>query len=244
MAGSTSPLRVPIAAPASGVRPMVVSTLRPPCTAVTETPLPTWATTRSAPSTGTPRKFAARLVTTCTLVPWKPYLRRPYRRATSASTAYVAARAGMVAWKAVSNTATCGTSGSARLRAEMAASCGGLCSGARAESSSMPRSTSSSTTVGSVYRVPPCTTRWPTPARPSSPGPPRSAASASMTCDSAAAWSGTSSEPMRSTRPLASTSARPGPCSRSWYFRLEEPALTTRTLLMRASAPWTGTGRR
>ena len=46
MPGSTEPDRVPIISPSSGVWPMDVSTERPSRTAVTEQPLPRWATTR------------------------------------------------------------------------------------------------------------------------------------------------------------------------------------------------------
>ena len=42
MAGSRSPLRVPITSPSSGVKPIEVSTDRPPRTAATEQPLPRW----------------------------------------------------------------------------------------------------------------------------------------------------------------------------------------------------------
>jgi hypothetical protein len=40
--GSTSPDRVPITSPSSGVKPIEVSTERPPSIAVIEHPLPRW----------------------------------------------------------------------------------------------------------------------------------------------------------------------------------------------------------
>ena len=46
------PARVPIIRPSSGVRPMHVATERPPSTAVTEQPLPRWATTRRSSAAG------------------------------------------------------------------------------------------------------------------------------------------------------------------------------------------------
>ena len=42
---SRSPERVPMGRPARGVKPMEVSTLLPPSTAVTEEPLPRWQVT-------------------------------------------------------------------------------------------------------------------------------------------------------------------------------------------------------
>ena len=68
----------------------------------------------------------------------------------------------MVAWKAVSKTATWGTSGSTRRASPIPFSAGTLCSGASSESPSSARSTSSSISTGSRKRAPPCTTRWAT----------------------------------------------------------------------------------
>ena len=72
MPGSMSPVRVPIIRPASGVRPMDVSTARPPRTAAAEAPLPRcrviWLTSRGSlpSSSGTwPDTYSW-------LVPWKP----------------------------------------------------------------------------------------------------------------------------------------------------------------------------
>ena len=45
MPGSTEPDRVPIISPSSGVMPIDVEADRLPSTAVTEQPLPRWATT-------------------------------------------------------------------------------------------------------------------------------------------------------------------------------------------------------
>ena len=44
MLGSTEPERVPIIMPSSGVKPMLVSTLLPFSTAVTDAPFPRWQT--------------------------------------------------------------------------------------------------------------------------------------------------------------------------------------------------------
>ncbi len=68
---------------------------------------------------------------------------------------------GRVWWKAVSNTATCGTSGKAFRAATMPARFAGLCSGARTDSSSMLISTRAVMSVGAKKRAPPWTTRWP-----------------------------------------------------------------------------------
>jgi hypothetical protein len=62
MPGSTEPLRVAIMSPSSGVKPMVVSTDRPPSTAEAEHPLPRWQMTRRSSSGGRPSIAAARLL--------------------------------------------------------------------------------------------------------------------------------------------------------------------------------------
>ena len=109
-------------------------------------------------------------------------------------------RRGIVAWKAVSKTATCGTPGSARAAAARSpSSAGALCSGAIASSSWIASRTSSSTSTGSRKRGPPCTTRCPTAA--TSAGDTSSSDSTVVTLSSA---------------------------STSRSFRLVEPALTTR----------------
>ena len=74
-AGSMSPDRVPMTRPSSGVRPIEVSTLRPPRTAQADAPLPRCSVTRSTESTGLPRTSAAFAVTYWCDVPWKPYRR-------------------------------------------------------------------------------------------------------------------------------------------------------------------------
>src|SRR5262245_54488209 len=76
--------------------------------------------------------------------------------------AYVDASGGIVEWNAVSNTATCGTSGRAARASRIASSAGVLWRGAMRERSSIAASTSSSISTGSVYFAPPCTTRCPT----------------------------------------------------------------------------------
>src|SRR6476661_6044103 len=108
----------------------------------------------------------------------------------------------MVAWNAVSKTATCGTPGSARLASWSAANAGALWSGASSRSSSKADSTSSSTTTGVRKRSPPCTILWAT------------AATSSGAC---------SIESSGSEAPLLSTVES---------LTLVEPAFTTRTRLM------------
>ncbi len=58
--------------PARGVKPMEVSTLLPPSTAVMEEPLPRWQEISLTSSTGLPSMAAARPATYLWLVPWKP----------------------------------------------------------------------------------------------------------------------------------------------------------------------------
>src|SRR4051794_36604030 len=107
----------------------------------------------------------------------------------------------------------------------MPAAAGGLCSGASRARSSISASTSSSTTVGATSRGPPCTTRWPTATRWAAVIP----WSARSPCivSRAAAWSRTSGPPMRSIAPR--TDAVPDAGSTTWYLRVDEPALRTRT---------------
>ena len=59
IAGSRSPVRVPIITPPSGVNPIEVSTDLPPSTAVIETPFPTWAVIIFVSSIGFPSSLAA-----------------------------------------------------------------------------------------------------------------------------------------------------------------------------------------
>ena len=69
-AGSTSPERVPITRPSSGVSPIDVSMLRPAFTAVALAPLPRCSTMQSIASR--PSSRAASRETYACDVPWKP----------------------------------------------------------------------------------------------------------------------------------------------------------------------------
>ena len=69
---SISPARVPMGRPASGVRPMVVSTHFPFFTAAMEEPLPRWQVMIFSSSMGLPSMAAARWETKRWEVPWKP----------------------------------------------------------------------------------------------------------------------------------------------------------------------------
>ncbi len=132
-----------------------------------------------------------------------------------------------MAKKAVSNTATCGTSNSDRA-AWMPATAPGLCSGASGIRSEISATTASEMITGSEKSGPPWTTRWPT-AR--SPAEARSMPASTSAVDIsliAAVWSAAPPpSPIRSTSPLASTSPVSG--TSSWYFSEEDPALSTRT---------------
>ncbi len=177
----------------------------------------------------------------------------------------------MVEWKAVSKTATCGTSGNAAMADSRPATVAGLCSGASGISSRMTSMTSAVTIVGSLNWSAPWTARWPTPA--SSPtsdtAPVRSKAAVSAW--NASPWSaivavevdstrsasapprmrvrcvtGDSSSPIRSTSPVAQTTS--DSVSTSWYFSDDEPAFTTRTIIAHLPStrlrPPAGPGRR
>ena len=76
-AGSMLPQRVPMMRPASGVKPIVVSTTSPWRIAASEEPLPRWHVTRFTFESGFLRNFAAACVMNLCDVPWKPYLRMP-----------------------------------------------------------------------------------------------------------------------------------------------------------------------
>ena len=69
---------------------------------------------------------------------------------------------GMVWWKAVSKTATCGSPGKMVSQAVMPARLGGLCRGAMAMHSSMAARTPGVTRAEFENFSPPWTTRWPT----------------------------------------------------------------------------------
>ena len=123
-----------------------------------------------------PSSSVARSLTNRWLVPWNPYRRTPYWAYHSSGIAYRYACGGMLWWNAVSNTATCGRSGRTARTASIPARLAGLCSGASGLTDPMAAITSSSTSTEAVNRAPPCTTRWPTPARaapahPAGPGP-------------------------------------------------------------------------
>ncbi len=62
MLGSMEPERVPIMMPSSGVNPMLVSTLLPLRTAVTDAPFPRWQTISRDEFAGTCNSSAARRV--------------------------------------------------------------------------------------------------------------------------------------------------------------------------------------
>ena len=74
IAGSISPLLVPIGRPARGVSPMEVSTDLPPSTAVILDPFPRWHTISLVSLISLPISSASLLDTKLWLVPWKPYL--------------------------------------------------------------------------------------------------------------------------------------------------------------------------
>src|SRR5438067_2877763 len=127
----------------------------------------------------------------------------PQSSRTRRGSAYVEASAGMVAWKAVSKTATWGSCGRSARASRSAATAGAMCRGASSVSLASSSTTSSSTKTGSRNRAPPCT----------------------MRCTTAATPAGTtSSDSSLSVVPSASTADS---------FRLVEPALTSRTALIR-----------
>ena len=75
--GSTSPDRVAITTPATGVKPIVVSIDLPPATAANEAPAPMCAVTRRVDDNGTPSSSLARVLAHAWLNPWKPKRRIP-----------------------------------------------------------------------------------------------------------------------------------------------------------------------
>ncbi len=70
--GSTSPQRVPITSPGSGVRPIEVSMTLPFFTAVSEAPLPMWHTMIFLSLISQPKNSQALADTYLTEVPWNP----------------------------------------------------------------------------------------------------------------------------------------------------------------------------
>ena len=70
--GSMLPERVAITSPSSGVKPMVVSTERPPEIAHSDAPAPRWQLTIRSPSAGLPSSSGTRRATQAWERPWKP----------------------------------------------------------------------------------------------------------------------------------------------------------------------------
>ncbi len=58
--------------PSSGVKPIVVSTERPPAIAHSDAPAPRWALTRRNPAASRPSNSGARRATQACERPWKP----------------------------------------------------------------------------------------------------------------------------------------------------------------------------
>ncbi len=156
----------------------------------------------------------------------------------------------MVWWKAVSNTPACGTPAPKTFCAlRMPITCGGLCSGASLDKSSMVRIISSVTRTLLLNFSPPCTTRWPMASISSllaTTAPSPSVIIFSMALK-ASAWVGSSSfsskvlsfalctrvppsMPMRSHRPLHITVSVS--MSSSWYFSEDDPQLITNTFII------------
>ncbi len=214
MPGSTLPDRVLIGTPSKGVKPIEVSTPPPSRAAHTDDPPPRWARTRRNVPAGRPSSPAARWSAQAYDRPWKPYRRSPYLLRHSAGSAYVAATAGMPAWKAVSGHSTCGMPGSLRRAASTSASAGGTCRGARSANRRTAASTPSSTTVGARTASPPCTSRWPATAISHGGASRRKPSMVSSMADGSGACRSTYSS--WSTSPSRTRSSR----------RLEDPALT------------------
>ena len=78
--GSTEPERVAITRPSSGVKPIVVSTERPPRTAASDAPAPRWHVTMRNSSCTRPASSAARRDAYACERPWKPKRRNVQRR--------------------------------------------------------------------------------------------------------------------------------------------------------------------
>ena len=164
MPGSIEPARVPIIRPSSGVMPIDVSTDRPPSTAVTEQPLPRWATTSRAPRRARPSSSAGPPTDHATDRPWKPYRRMP-----QSLVPRVGHRVAVAGSAAASRGRRCRRRRRAGRRAEpsraarIVSTASGLWSGARSASSSSSRQRPRRRSApAAVKRVPPWTTRWPT----------------------------------------------------------------------------------
>ena len=134
--GSTVPLRVAITAPSSGVKPMLVSTLRPSRTAHAETPDPMCAITTCSCSAGrcraTPRFDGSPMRTTGREIRSDA---RPSRASARAPHTWWRS-SGMPAWNAVSTTHDLRPVDGSRVRRRASASAGGTCSGASSTAAS------------------------------------------------------------------------------------------------------------
>ena len=160
--GSTSPERVAITSPSSGVKPIVVSTERPSRTAASDAPAPRWQVTirarrrRAAPPPGAPpRRARARGSRSGAAAS---------ARATRAAARRSPPPAAASAWNAVSKQRDGRhAAAAARRTASSAASAGGWCSGASAVSScERGDDRVVDHAPGRRSASPPCTTRWPT----------------------------------------------------------------------------------
>ena len=200
------------------MNPIVVSTLRPLDTAHSDAPAPRWQVTTRSPSVGRPSSSAVRRAAYACESPWKPNRRTGQRSRQAAGTAYVAAARGIPEWKAVSKQATDGMPPKAFRVASIPARARGWCSGASEVRDSMRERTASSTITGEVSSAPPCTTRWPTASKSHEP----------------AASPSTEASPSQSSRSCCSTISSAS--SRTLSFRLEDPALTTSTLMTAATS--------
>ncbi len=87
---------MPIIRPSSGVMPIEVDADEPSQTAVTEHPLPKWATTMPSSDARRPSRRAASRTDQATDNPWNPYRRTPQSRVQAAGTGYVTASTGNV----------------------------------------------------------------------------------------------------------------------------------------------------
>ena len=265
-----SPDRVPMTRPSSGVRPIEVSTDRPPSIAVTDAPLPRWKTICLSSARGRPTNAAAasrdELVGRAVEAVSTDAVRLGQLAVDRVRVGRVARASGGTPCRRRRRAAE---SGKAAFAALMPCSAPGLCSGASTDSSSMLISTSGVMTVGSKKRAPPCTTRWPTATggRSSSDGP--CWAKASSITAKPAVWSGIGSSScvlrvrggdgcspsrggeehgvLRVTRPSSPMrSTRPdastasASMSISWYLNDDDPLLTTSTTLIGMPLPGPG----
>ena len=212
--GRRVPERVAITSPSSGVKPIVVSTERPPRTAASEAPAPRWQVT--TPAAAPAGAGAARR-------------RRATGRGsrTGAAPSARATRGAARRWRpppggGVERGVEAGDRRHVGQRARRPRRCrpappAGAAAPASVELLAGPPTTSSSTRTGSRKRAPPCTTRCPTASGRRSSGAERpSATSLAGRAGRAAPSSSSSSSSTRS-------------------LRLLDPALTTRTRIRRQS---------